>query len=87
MSAAVAQLATAPARPISYLDEEAALPTDRIELYLLLRRALKHTILIGHETVMSREGIRDGAIVLARCSRRLSAVAQAVADSEPREGA
>jgi hypothetical protein len=68
--------------PLSYLDEGSELPTDRLELYFLLKRAIKHTILIAHETVLTKEGVRDAAVVLARCSRRLSIVAQALADAE-----
>lgn len=68
---------------ISYLDEGAELPVDRLELYWLLKRAMKHVFLISATTITSREGLRDGAHILARCLRRAAVVAQAIADSEP----
>jgi hypothetical protein len=65
------------------LDEGAELPTDRLELFFLLKAAVKHTVLIAHQTVASKDGIRDSTLILARCARRLAVVAQALADANP----
>ncbi len=69
---------------ISYLDSEGSLPTDRLELYFMLKKALKHVLLVGAETTRSA-GIRDGAPILARFAGRLSVLAEHLAKQNEEE--
>ena len=72
------ELRTDPADPTT-------LPVDRLELYFILRKELKHVIEISHEVLMSSAGARDGCVILARAAARFAKTAQAFADADPKE--
>lgn len=61
------------------------LPTDRLELYFILRKELKHLLEISHTVLMTSAGARDGARVLARAAHRFARTAEAFADQDPKE--
>jgi hypothetical protein len=64
-------------------EDPTALPTDRLELYFVMRKEVKHLLEILHSVIMSSAGARDGAQVLATAAKRFAATCQAFADADP----
>jgi hypothetical protein len=62
-----------------------SLPTDRLELYFILKREFKQLLLVFHEVYMTSAGARDGARVLERAAYRFARTAKAFADADPKE--
>jgi hypothetical protein len=61
------------------------LPTDRLELYFVLKSEFKHLLLLFHEVLMSSSGARDSARVMSRAAHRFAKTAEAFADADPNE--
>jgi hypothetical protein len=61
------------------------LPTDRLELYFVIRKEFRHLIELLHAVIMSSAGARDGAQVLALAANRFAKTCQAFADADPRD--
>jgi len=64
-------------------EDPASLPTDRLELYFVLRSEFRHMLLIFHELIMTSKGARDGAEIVARAAARFARTARAFADADP----
>jgi hypothetical protein len=68
-------------------EDPTSLPTDRLELYFILKREFKQLLLVFHEVYMSSAGARDGARILERAAYRFARTAKAFADADLKEKA
>lgn len=61
------------------------LPKSSVELYFMLKNAVAHQLVIAADTVRTIDGVREGAVILARASRRVAVIADALDEARQAE--
>lgn len=61
------------------------LPKSSVELFFMLKNAVAHQLVIAADTVRTIDGVREGAVILARASRRVAVIADALDEARQME--